>query len=249
MRWEIQIDGPRAILRQLALVVSDNDIRLVRRDDHFFLSGSLLDSCGDIGNVRCEAGRIITLLSGSARLSLGSTESLHIGVVTACEKITDREPIEDSREAPRTRKLDAVEHRSISQANGIRGNGGRRFPSRCAKRSRIGRWRRRSSCVNAADLNWVELVTIYNVIEEATGGRPAVASFSGVTENAIKRLHQTAKSVAGAEDGARDDRGTQPTSIPMTLTEARSFIDHLLMSWFASVTLSRTRVPLTETSA
>ena len=239
MRWEIQIEGPRAILRQLALVVSDNDIRLVRRDDHFFLSGSLLDSCGDIGNVRCEAGRIITLLSGSARLSLGSTESLHIGVVTACEKITDRELIENSREAPRTRKLDAGtsidepgERNSWQQRSSLSKSLREALSNRAMAKALELR--------NAADLNWVELVTIYNIIEEATGGRPAVASFSGVTENAIKRLHQTAKSVAGAEDVAGDDRGTQLTSKPMTLTEARSFIDHLLMSWFASVTLSRT---------
>ncbi len=239
MRWEIQIEGPRAILRQLALVVSDNDIRLVRRDDHFFLSGSLLDSCGDIGNVRCEAGRIITLLSGSARLSLGSTESLHIGVVTACEKITDREPIEDSREAPRTRKLDAGT--SIDEPSERNSWQRRSSLSKSLREALSNRAMAKAlELRNAADLNWVELVTIYNVIEEATGGRPAVASFSGVTENAIKRLHQTAKSVAGAEDAARDDRGTQLTSIPMTLTEARSFIDHLLMSWFASVTLSRT---------
>ncbi len=239
MRWEIQVEGPRAILRQLALVVSDTDIRLVRRDDYFFLSGSLLDSCGDLGNVRCEAGRIITLLSGSARLSLGSTESLHVGVVTACEKITDREPIQDARAASRTRKLDTGT--SIDEPSERNSWQRRSSLSKSLREALSNRAMARAlELRNAADLNWVELVRIYNVIEEATGGRQAVASFSGVTENAIKRLHQTAKSVAGAEDAAGDDRGTQLPSIPMTLTEARTFIDHLLMSWFASVTLSRT---------
>src|SRR5215813_10892982 len=81
MRWEVRIQGPEPILKQIGLAVSDEDIRLAPRDGAFVLTGSRLDSLADAASVRHEAGRIVTLLSSSARLTFGSTEPLTVADV------------------------------------------------------------------------------------------------------------------------------------------------------------------------
>ena len=83
MKWEVRVQGPGTILTQIALAVSDEDIRLALRDGAFVLSGSRLDSLTDAASVRHDAERIVTLLSSSARLSFGSTERLTVGDVSA----------------------------------------------------------------------------------------------------------------------------------------------------------------------
>ena len=82
MRWKVGIEGPPRIVHLLSIVISDHDIRLVAGRSVSVLHGSRLDSLDDAGSVRCQAERIVTILSGSARILLGSTESLHVMDVT-----------------------------------------------------------------------------------------------------------------------------------------------------------------------
>ena len=72
MRWRVGIRGPEAIVRLLAIGVSDQDIRLVADRGGVILVGSTLDSLSDVSSVRREAERIVTILSGAARILLGA---------------------------------------------------------------------------------------------------------------------------------------------------------------------------------
>src|SRR5215813_4243817 len=105
MKWEVRVQGPGTILKQIALAVSDEDIRLALRDGAFVLSGSRLDGLADAASVGQEAERIVTLLSSSARLSFGSTERLTVGGVSetragTVQPSTDRGPASTSFDRP-----------------------------------------------------------------------------------------------------------------------------------------------------
>jgi hypothetical protein len=242
MRWEVRIDGPRAILRQLALAVSDQDIQLVTREEMCMLSGSRLDSLADVRSVRHEAERIITILSSSARLSLGMTESIQVADVTDMRaddsKGVDVEPPPESphvRNGRRSTLIDWADH-----------------PDAWPKRSSLSKSLREAlsnpvmeqalRLRNADSLTWTELVRIYEIIEKAAGGMTAVTALCGVPRAAIERLRHASNSMsATGEPGPLGAGDTQPSPDSMTLAEARSLVDRLLMAWLSSATRSRAR--------
>ena len=78
MRWKVGIAGQHTVLHQLAIVVSNDDMRLEVRDDVAVLSGARLDALDDIASVQREAERIVTIMSAFARLLLGVGDSLRV---------------------------------------------------------------------------------------------------------------------------------------------------------------------------
>jgi hypothetical protein len=231
MRWQVGIQGPCAVLHQLALAVSAEDIRLARLDAGFILGGSRLDSLSDAGIVRREAERIVAILSGSARVSLGSTGLLQVADVTEGR-------VQEPQDVGAAALPEALDLRRIT--------GGPDDPNAWPKRSSL------SNCVREAlsnpaieealrlrdtdNLNWTELVQIYQVIEKAIGGRYAVAALCGVTDVAIERLHQASlcvNAVGIATNGPLEE--AEPQSDSMTLLQAQSFVDCLLMAWLGSI--------------
>jgi hypothetical protein len=232
MRWKVGVEGPPRIVHLLSIVISDHDIRLVAGRSVSVLHGSRLDSLDDAGSVRCQAERIVTILSGSARILLGSTESLHVMDVT--------ESGADASEDPGTH---------LPRDPGHRGRGGRTASGRSGD---LGTWSQSSlfkslrqalsdpamekalQLRDAGNLDWPELVRVCEIFEQARGRR-AFAGASGVIRPAIRRLYRTAAWVAAAD--AREDGGpenTQPPPGHMTLSEARCLVDHFLLTWLGS---------------
>jgi hypothetical protein len=236
MTWEARIDGPRAILRQLALAVSDDDIQLVTRDGTFFLRGPVLDRSDDAAEVRQEAERITTLLSGSARLCLGSTESLHVADVA--DAITSVEDDVMTPEGP----FDSPPYWRTSPAI-QKSDDGTAWPERSSIAQSVraamanGAMEEALRLRNAEAPDWPQIARIYAIVEVGVGGKRRVKALCGVTDAAIARLHAAAGS-GRTRTASRSPIVDAPLP-PMTLEEARRFVDHLLMAWLGS-TLRRT---------
>ena len=168
MPWEVQVEGPDAILYQLALAISDRDLALFKRGDAFVLSGSRLDAFDEPCNVRCEAERIISLLSSAARLFLGSTASLRAGSVLA-QTSDEGAPCVCAdphawcrRSSLSTSVREALTTPAMERALQLRDG----EPSKA------------------------DFIRIYDIIEHAVGGRRAAAALGGVSVAAIARLHR-----------------------------------------------------------
>ena len=63
-----------------------------------------------------------------------------------------------------------------------------------------------------------DFIRIYDIVENAVGGRRAAAALCGVTVATIARLH----------------RGHPTRHTPMTFEETRRFVDRVLMAWLGS---------------
>jgi hypothetical protein len=218
MRWEVRLDGPSALLHQLALTIAEWDIRVVNREGAFLLCGARLDSQDDAGRVRREAERIVTLLSASARLSLGSTVPLRIADVAAAAPGTtaDSPPAPDqwSRRSSLSASMRAaLSNPTLEQALRLR---------------------------NSGELNWSDMLRMYSLIEEAAGGKPSLSA-SGGTHAAIAQLLQTARCFTDVEWTSERGRSARRLSNPMTLAEARSFVDRLLIALIVSGSRRRAR--------
>jgi hypothetical protein len=194
--WEVEVDGPDAILYQLALAISDRDLALIKRGDAVVLAGSRLDAFDEPCSVRREAERILSLLSSAARLLFGSTVSLRPG------RILERNPDErgpcacdDPHAWSRRSSLSASVREALTTP-----------AMEIALRHRDG------------EPSKADFIRIYDIVENAVGGRRATAALCGVSVATIVRLHRE-----------------HPTrQAPMTLEETRRVVDRVLMAWLGS---------------
>jgi hypothetical protein len=229
MRWTVGVDGPQNILDQLGIAVSDRDIRLNTGRGGVVLSGSQLESLDDIASVQREAARIVSILSGFARLVLGSTEPLQVLDITE-ERAEGDVIARVASAAHQPHPRDSWPQSSLFQSL-------RLALSNPAIEKAL-RLR------DAASLDWHDLLEICTVIEEEAGGKAAVAKFSGVTEAALQRIHDVADSVLAGHVAARRCVGeVLDRPRPVTLSEAEHIVDRLLVTWLSIATRQSAHVP------
>ena len=223
MRWKVGIAGQHTVLHQLAIVVSNDDMRLEVRDDVAVLSGARLDALDDIASVQREAERIVTIMSAFARLLLGVGDSLRVVDVAEMQAPDSGGAIAEPSASPsltpagagtstQQGAADAWPRSSLLQSL-------RLVLSNPAMEQAL-------SLRDTSRLDGSRLSQICRIVEGAAG-RSAVARFSGMSQTALQRLHAAANSVTDGDDaeGAADR---------MTLAEARSLVDRLLMAWLGS---------------
>jgi hypothetical protein len=228
MRWEVGIDGPDQVLSQVALAVSDRDIRLTRQQGTFFLCGSLLDSLDDVYAVRREAERIVAILSSAARLSLGSTELLRVGDVAETDHDTPAGSAIDLPPPP----IDRADHTLGWPRRSSLSRTVREALSNPAIETAL-RLR------DAANLSWTDLLQICEIVERARGSR-ATALLHCVRATLSGRPCAKADTMHTAGGARRHATEAVQAAPPMTFEEARCKVDRLLMAWLGS-TFARQR--------
>ena len=231
MRWKVGIAGQHTVLHQLAIVVSNDDMRLEVRDDVAVLSGARLDALDDIASVQREAERIVTIMSAFARLLLGVGDSLRVV---------------DVAEVPAPDPGDAI----AASVGVALGHGRRRRHVQSSPRR---------GCVAAI---LAAAVAAAGALEPGDGAGPQPArheparwqpAVPDLPDCRSRRrpvgrrplLRDVADGAAAAARG-RKQRGrrrrrcggglapAESTPERMTLTEARSLVDRLLMAWVGS---------------
>jgi hypothetical protein len=232
MRWKVGIAGQRTVLHQLAIVVSNDDMRLEVEDGVAILSGARLDVLDDPASVQREAERIVTIMSAFARLLLGVGDSLRVVDVVEISPSTAAgaelgakagppspapagagtpDPNVSTDGWPRSSLLQSLRlvltNPAMEQALSLR---------------------------DTSSLDGSRLSQICRIVESAAG-RSAVARFSGMSQAALQRLHAVAN-VPPVEAGDAEDASARPDAAAdgMTLAEARSLVDRLLMAWLGS---------------
>jgi hypothetical protein len=234
MGWRIGIEGPEAIVRQLAIVVSDHDLRLDPRQPIARLSAAELDAIDDERLVRREAERIVAILSAFARLLLGSREPLRLLYVNEERRSAAADPDGAAAgEAPRPSGHEAWVQSSLFQSL--------RLALADPAMSRALRLR------DVSHPDWPALMAIYGAIEAAAGGRPAVQRLSGVPDAVLLRFVHAAEQHVPREKPAPRRAGRR--AAPMPIAEACAVVDRLLMTWLGSAARRRPSQPASVSSA
>lgn len=81
MHWEVQITGDTSDLRMLVDSLETGDVQLGESEHGYVLRALEFESLNSADAVRDLAIEIVTVLSGSARLALGTHQSLNVGAV------------------------------------------------------------------------------------------------------------------------------------------------------------------------
>jgi hypothetical protein len=210
MKWHVGIEGPGAVLDQLAIVVSDHDIRLDAHHGRGVLSASRLDSLDDVGSVRREAERIVAVMSACARLLLHSPESLKVRHVTGAfaNGVDESAPFAWRQSSLFQGLRLALDSPTLEAALRLR---------------------------NADRLDWTVVTEICEVIEAAAGGTSAIVRLSGVPERVIRQLCAPTARDAVGPDAAERSHEHELTG-QLTFPEALELLDRLLVTWLSAVT-------------
>jgi hypothetical protein len=233
MRWNVAVAGRAAILRQLAIVVSNDDIRLDIHGDRALLSGTRLDAFSDAATVRREAERIVTILSAFARLLFGSLDSLSVVEVTRASEHDVDEP--GGAPLGGSPALPVVRPGTVADASGASDawptssvfQSLRLVLSNPAMEEVLG-------LRDTASLDWARLVQMCRLIEEATRRLPAGVGFSRIPQKAIQRFYDAASRASELRQTHADGTVAESSSRGMTLVEAGNLIDRLITVWLGS---------------
>ena len=233
MHWEVQVVGDTADLAMFAARFSDETLTIVKHNNEYVLKAKAfagLDSCRAVAE---RAKELLTILSGSARLTLGSHTSLSLGgAVYQVKEDGGRNTFVITKTAKhRIRTFPAtitgtkkcgtkkIHHPAEPIANW--------FPQAIKDEAMTKALRLR----NSDNLAWVDLYRIYEVVEDDIG-KSTIVEKGWSTKEALRQFKHTANSVAAVADQARHGKErTQPPKKAITLSEARGLIDTILKGW------------------
>jgi hypothetical protein len=234
MRWEVQITGDAHDLEKLSASLTSGDTRILKRDNEYFLDGTLFHPLGSVEDVRTTAEELVTLLSGAAALSLESRTPIRVANVAQVSDTGEHHinvwvhetisfgdswtvtKVSADGTTETSRPGDVIPHwLKVAQRN-----------SNVAKVLRL---------LGDSPRDWVSLYRIFEVIEANVGGLDGICAQGWASKVAMRRFKHTANSPKAIGDSARHgSESTDPPSRPMDLGEVRSLIRSVVHSWLAS---------------
>lgn len=232
MSWEVDIGGDAFDLKTLSESFTGDAIRIRQVESKFRLEWAELQSLAKPEDVANEASRLLQLITGAARLSLGLRTPLRVDGVARRLPAGNREVF-----VHLTSEI-AVRGMLSATIGNLKGDG-TVIHVRPAD-SLVG-WLRlagSSAAVSLAlqllssELDWVAMYKLLEIVERDLGGRPRLLDRGWATSNQLTIFDRTANSVAASGDASRHGvEKSDPPSKPMTLEVARTLIKHITTAW------------------
>ncbi|HEY2919924.1 MAG TPA: hypothetical protein VGK77_13140 [Candidatus Binatia bacterium] len=233
MDWEVRITGSQVVLGHLVDVLKDREPSLVRDGDTFVLRAKEFQTLADGGSVQARAKEIVEALSTLARLGLQSVESLEVGNVTRVREDGRRDYFLNA-ESGHLRITGGLTSMVVKRADGTvqEHKPADAIPAWLSKALLDPTLLRALRLRDSDALAWPDLYRLFEVIEAGLGGESGLVARGSATRDTVRRFCHSANSVAAAGDQARHGvERTEPPARPMTISEARSFVDGLLRHW------------------
>ena len=233
MEWQVFLTGDESDLNELSKSFCCPDLVIARGEDGFVLRWSRLRDLNEVDAVRREAESVLVLLNGAARLLLHSTLPIAIGRIVLVRDDGSKGSFVSVSGTIRARAR-ASATATVKRADGVEERFNEADPVAEWVKAGLGNEAiaRVLKLLATKPLDWKNLYPILEVVESDMGGLKPIAQQGWATRAALKRFKHTANSVFAIGDEARHGtEPTQPPADPMTLSEARSFIETILHNW------------------
>jgi len=231
MEWKVFLPGDEFDLLELSKSLCSPDLAVTRDEDDFVLRSSRLSDLHDADALRREAENIVMLLDGAARVVLHTRVPIAVGSIVLIRDDGSKGYFENLGVTLHVRtgasvvlkRADGSEEQ-FNQADPVVGWVNAGLGNEAVARV-LGLF-----ATKAAD--WVNLYRILEVVESDMGGRDSIVQQGWVTSAELRRFKHSANSPSAIGDDARHGKeSTKPPPDPMTLTEARSFVETILHNW------------------
>lgn len=233
--WEVVVDGTDADLTLLVNLVERSDIQFSRQGDQVILRANSFERFSEAVEVKAEAERILTSLSGSVSLRLSMMLRLRAGTICRIGPGYRRESHAFANVAiARTRVMPP--RVTVTREDGLED-----VMSPQSEVDRILDVALRDPIVERVlrlrsnpRRDWSDLYRIYEIVEHDVGKRTIIRN-GWASDNELTRFARSASSVTVAGDTARHGVERQdPPPRPLTLAEANSLIDRILEKWLST---------------
>jgi hypothetical protein len=223
-QWRVQLQGDEFDLEDLPQLFSSRQLQVIRDGTDYYLLAEDFDAKEYAGDVLARAGEHLAVVNGIARLTRRSFRPAITGHVQKLEgnrpahSYVFAGPIELRAKAgfavvsadggsPAESGTEADKHFTAAVTNG-----------NVARTLRL--WGRPP--------DWGNFYRVFEIIDSEVG----VVSQGWASDNEVTRFKRTANHPEAAGDEARHGSSTvEPPPHPMTLNEARGFVEHLLRQW------------------
>jgi len=231
MTWIIELGGERFDLQELLRLRSPSNIEVFEEADRFYLRSPEFKSYTEARAVLDRANEIVNILNGIAQLEIQNWENIRVAGVAREEPTGTRTQFLFAESIRGRSRMSG--NLTITRADGsvesTRDNAVEAFAELAIKDASVTRALR---LFGSGTHDWVNLYRIYEIIESDMGGLSAMINLSWISKSRVSNFKHTANSVSAAGDEARHgEERTIPPPSPMPLTEAESFIVHLLKNW------------------
>lgn len=234
MKWEVQISADKHDLKEIAKSLQNDELRIIERDNHYYLKSTRFNNLNTSEEVSDAASKILPILSGAVKLSLGSKKSLRIVGITRDNDDGTRDifvSVEASIAVSATvgleikRKDGKIEIVNPADKLPVWMNLSFSDP-KVAKAFRL---------LGSQKHDWVCLYRIYEIIEDDIGGKDNIIKQGWAKKDIIKLFKRTANSPKAIGDISRHGKESKtPPSNPMELGEAQALIKILLYNWLSA---------------
>ena len=234
MKWEIQICGDAHDLRELAKSLTNDDLRIIEKNGHFFLEAIRFSNLTTSEEVTAVASDFLPILTGATRLSLGGRTPLHIANIAKVREDGGRDIFVSVKDSIHLRDTVSLK---ITRSDGSieAANPADKVPDWINATLKNPNVAKALRLLGTDEHSWVSLYRLYEVIEADVGGIDKIAGEGWASKKAVRRFKRTANSVGAIGDSARHGRDSKtPPPNPMHLGEAVSLVEGILHNWLGS---------------
>jgi hypothetical protein len=237
-KWMATLLGDAVDLRMLAEALTQNECRVVSRNNDFVLESTLFGDHDAVDVIRTKAAEVATLLSGASMVLLGATRRFGIGPIVHLDEtgrehtyVTAEPAVASVRVLPAGFTVTNPDGSEVIHRPGDLLN--EWFPLAVMNSSIAAVLRIRSR----GPLDWDDLLRVIELIQ--TSGMLIENQPESPSKAEIRRLEQTANSVHALGERARHPgRDYASPKNPMDLQTARALVDRLTLAWLKSFSCS-----------
>lgn len=237
--WQVQVQGHPSDLDGLEEHSSDSGFRIIKDVDGFLYESDSFEDCRSSDEVLEIGKNELAILTGALRLEGLCYEPLQIGSVCKTNASGGKEIFVYHQESIQVRAI-------CSASLMITDSDGNPIPSEAKQVPRsiklmalasskhlVAKALRLKGAIDSK--TWVGLYRILEVVIEDVGSETRFLSQGWGSKKDLERFMRSANSDSVAGDDARHGRkDIFPPKEPMTIDEARTYVNYVLESWLAS---------------
>ncbi len=236
MRWMVQLAGDTSDLSTLAQSFTGTDVNLLHDGQNYVLTSDTFQDVDDANTIRAKAENIVELLNGATRLALDAGQAIRIGAVY-------RDRLDGTREICAFFEPLVIHCRAIAPT--VKGTHADGTVKEFHRADLVRAWSRLALSDNAVGnvlrilgsrtLDWVNLYRIFEIVATDVGGKNSIAANGWATINSMNLFKHTANSPGALGLEARHGAlSSQPPPKPMTISEARSLVNSIIVPWLGT---------------
>ena len=236
MKWKIQLVGDDFDLKELEKSFSNSsNYSITKENDGYYLSSSEFDSCKEIEEIKNKLRNILDVLNGAKILAIGGNKPLECGSIVKEKSNGTREIFVELSDTFTLRDSVSIIMKDSAGKIIDEVHPADEVPKWLTYGLRDEKLKRALRIYGKERHTWVGLYKIYEIVEDALGEMQNLIEQGWASKSSIRRFKHTANSPDVIGDGARHGKQiTNGPKKPMSISEARSLIETLLIRWLNS---------------